>query len=110
MTHKADTVTHHLTPAIPAPESLDRNPQASPTSDFGSQQLAISNPADLRFGVAPKPLTTRRGLTIGGGIVYPELNFTLPPMLVDASTMPEVRAQYQQIITGALHRAVEQIG
>ena len=46
-------------------------------------------------------------MTIGGGVVYPELNFTLPPMFVDQNTMPEVRAQYQQIITGALHRAVE---
>ena len=69
------------------------------------QSLAISDPADLRFGVAPKPLTTRHGLVLGGGIVYPELNFTLPPMFVDESTMPEVRAQYQQIITGALAAA-----
>lgn len=70
-------------------------------------QLAISNPADLRFGVAPKPLVTRHGMTIGGGVVYPELNFTLPPMYVNQQTMPEVRRQYQQIITGALQRAVE---
>ena len=70
-------------------------------------QLAISNPADLRFGVAPKPLITRRGMAIGGGLVYPELNFTLPPMYVNGETMPEVRRQYQQIITGALQRAVE---
>jgi methanol---5-hydroxybenzimidazolylcobamide Co-methyltransferase len=69
--------------------------------------LAISNPAELRFGVAPKPLLTRHGLSIGGGQVYPELNFTLPPMFVDQTTMPEVRTQYQQIITGALQRAVE---
>jgi methanol--5-hydroxybenzimidazolylcobamide Co-methyltransferase len=40
-------------------------------------RLAISEPAELRFGVAPKPLVTRRGLSIGGGSVYPELNFTL---------------------------------
>ena len=70
-------------------------------------QLAIAKPAELCFGVAPKPLATRHGLSIGGGLVYPELNFTLPPMLVDASTMPEVRKQYQQIITGALQRAAE---
>ncbi len=70
-------------------------------------RLAISNPAELLFGVAPKPLTTRRGMVIGGGQVYPELNFTLPPMFVDASTMPEVRNQYREIITGALQRAVE---
>jgi len=70
-------------------------------------ELAIADPAQLRFGVAPKPLTTRRGMTIGGGLVYPELNFTLPTMLVDETTMPEVRRNYRDIITGALQRAVE---
>lgn len=70
-------------------------------------QLAIETPDGLQFGVAPKPLRTRRGLVLGGGTVYPELNFTLPPMLVDASTMPEVRQQYEQMITGALRRAVD---
>ena len=70
-------------------------------------KLAVENPANLRFGLAPKPLKTRDGMTIGGGIVYPELNFTLPPMFVDKDTMPEVRTQYQQIITGAMQRAVE---
>lgn len=69
--------------------------------------LTITDPADLRFGVSPRPLTTKRGLSLGGGVVYPELNFTLPPMLVNAGTMPEVRAHYRQIITGALQRAVE---
>jgi methanol--5-hydroxybenzimidazolylcobamide Co-methyltransferase len=71
------------------------------------QDLAISDSSHLRFGFAPRPLTTRRGLNIGGGLVYPELNFTLPPMTVDETTMPEVRRQYGQIITGALQRAVE---
>jgi len=71
------------------------------------RELTIAKPADLLFGVAPKPLTTRRGMTLGGGLVYPELNFTLPPMFVDATTMPEVRRNYQQIITGAMQRAVE---
>lgn len=70
-------------------------------------QLAIAHAADLRFGVSPKPLTTRRGLTLGGGLVHPELNFTLPTILVNAETMPEVRQHYQQIIAGALQRAVE---
>jgi methanol--5-hydroxybenzimidazolylcobamide Co-methyltransferase len=69
--------------------------------------LAIADPADLRFGVSPRPLTTRDGLTLGGGLVYPELNFTLPPMLVEESTLPEVRRQYREIITGALQRAAE---
>ena len=70
-------------------------------------RLVIDDPANLVFGSAPHPLTTRLGLTIGGGVVYPELNFTLPPMLVDETTMPEVRRQYDQIIKGALQRAVE---
>jgi len=69
--------------------------------------LAISDPAQLRFGVAPKPLNTRHGMSIGGGIVYPELNFTLPPMFVNETTLPEVKRQYREIIDGALHRAVE---
>ncbi len=73
----------------------------------GFKSLAIADPDDLRFGVSPKPLTTRQGLTIGGGVVYPEINFTLPPMFVNQATMPEVRTQYQQIITGVLQRAVE---
>jgi hypothetical protein len=33
------------------------------------QQLTIEKPADLLFGVAPKPLKTRRGMTLGGGLV-----------------------------------------
>ncbi len=71
------------------------------------ESLAISDPAELRFGTCPKPLVTRQGLTIGGGLVYPELNFTLPTMFVDQSTMPDVRVQYRQIITGATQRAAE---
>ena len=39
--------------------------------------------------------------------MYPELNFTLPTMLVDPSTMPQVRRHYREIITGAMQRAVE---
>ena len=48
------------------------------------KSLAISDPAELTFGLAPKPVTTRSGMVIGGGTVYPELNFTLPPMTIDA--------------------------
>ncbi|WP_043585236.1 methanol--corrinoid methyltransferase [Geminisphaera colitermitum] len=70
-------------------------------------KLTITDPKDLLFGTAPHPLRTKRGLNIGGGIVYPELNFTLPPMEVTAATMPEVERQYEGIITGALKRAAE---
>ncbi len=70
-------------------------------------QLAIEDADSLRFGVAPRALTTARGLVIGGRLVYPELNFTLPTVLVDESTMPEVRQQYREIIAEATQRAVD---
>ena len=69
--------------------------------------LAIDTADDLCFGVAPRPLKTRRGMVIGGGTVYPELNFTLPDITVEEANMPKIRDHYRQIITGALHRAVE---
>lgn len=71
------------------------------------RQLAIPRADDLLFGTAPRPLTTRHGLRIGGGLVYPELNFTLPPMDVTAATMPVVTRHYRDIITDALRRAAE---
>lgn len=51
------------------------------------QKLTIDNPSDLIFGTAPYPITTRRGIVIGGGRVYPELNFTLPPISINARYM-----------------------
>ncbi len=71
------------------------------------RQLAIDSPDNLLFGTAPRPLTTRRGMVIGGGTVYPEFNFTLPDIAIDEGSMPAVRRQYQQIIDDALRRAVE---
>jgi hypothetical protein len=58
--------------------------------------LAITNPKDQRFGVVPKPLTTRRGMVLGGGRVYPEINFTLPNIGVDVASMPKTRTFYQR--------------
>ncbi len=69
--------------------------------------LAISNPTHLTFGYAPKPVRTRSGMVIGGGIVYPEINFTLPSMIVNLETMPEVIRQYREMIVGVLTRASE---
>ncbi len=34
--------------------------------------LAVNTATDLMFGVAPNPLTTRSGMVIGGGTVYPD--------------------------------------
>lgn len=70
-------------------------------------QLAISNLDDFVFGTSPHPVTLKNGLTIGGGKVLPELNFTLPNMQIDAGSMPEVHHQYTQMIEEACARAVE---
>jgi len=69
--------------------------------------LAIDRSEDLIFGRAPHPVTCGHDLTIGGGLVYPEINFTLPPMEINKATMPEVLDQYQKIIDGVCRRAVD---
>jgi hypothetical protein len=74
------------------------------------QNLAIADPTELCFGRCSRPLTTRRGLTIGGGMVYPEWNFTLPTLLLEEATPPEVRNEYRQIITGAFQREAQRDG
>jgi len=69
-------------------------------------KLTISDPKNLFFGTAPYPVKTARGLVIGGGIVYPELNFTLPPMSINKETIPDVINHYKEIVSGALEHAV----
>lgn len=68
--------------------------------------LSINHAEDLLFGKSPKPVTTRRGLKIGGGQVYSELNFTLPVMSIEANTLDKVYSHYREIAEGALERAV----
>jgi methanol--5-hydroxybenzimidazolylcobamide Co-methyltransferase len=70
-------------------------------------RLAIDRPEALIFGRSPRPLKLPNGLTIGDGVFYPEINFTLPAMTIDAETMPDVRAQYAQMIDGVCARAVD---
>jgi methanol---5-hydroxybenzimidazolylcobamide Co-methyltransferase len=69
--------------------------------------LAIQDLDAFIYGSSPLPVTLKNGLVIGGGTVYPELNFTLPDMIVDAGSMNEVRKQYTMMITEACKRAVE---
>ena len=71
------------------------------------QQLAIQNLNDFIFGQSPKPVTLKNGMVIGGGIVFPELNFTLPSMEINQSTLVDVNQQYEQMINEACTRAVE---
>jgi methanol---5-hydroxybenzimidazolylcobamide Co-methyltransferase len=60
------------------------------------KSLVINNPEDLMFGIAPNPVKTHRGLEIGGGQVYPELNFTLPVMSINDNTLNEVYTHYRE--------------
>jgi methanol--5-hydroxybenzimidazolylcobamide Co-methyltransferase len=69
--------------------------------------MVIGRPEDLLFGRAPFPVTSRRGSVVGGGAVYPELNFTLPTMHIESSTLPEIREQYRSIVTEGLERAID---
>jgi methanol--5-hydroxybenzimidazolylcobamide Co-methyltransferase len=69
--------------------------------------LSISDPEDLVFGWAPKPVHTRRGLTFGAGIVYPELNFTLPPIQVSRDNLKSILEQYKNTVNEALNRALD---
>jgi methanol--5-hydroxybenzimidazolylcobamide Co-methyltransferase len=72
-----------------------------------NKKLIINNPEQLIFGNAPHPVKTRRGLEIGGGQVYAELNFTLPMMSINNDTLPDVYRHYKDIAEGALQRALE---
>ena len=70
-------------------------------------KLAYTSVDDFIYGSCPNPVTTKNGLVIGGGIVYPEVNFTLPPMNINKDTMPEVLRIYKEIIDGVLKKAHE---
>lgn len=68
--------------------------------------LAVPTAHGLLFGTAPHPVTTRRGIVIGGGIVYPELNFTLAPTKITLASIPALRLEYAGIVRDALERAL----
>ncbi len=60
-------------------------------------KLAVKDASELMFGKAPAPATCGFKLTVGSGQVYPEINFTLPTMLIEEKTWPAVVEQYQEI-------------
>ncbi|MBC3887748.1 methanol--corrinoid methyltransferase [Acetobacterium paludosum] len=70
-------------------------------------QLAYRNLDDFVYGSSPKPVTTKSGMVIGGGTVYPEINFTLPGMDINDSTIKKAATIYSNIIDGVLKRAAE---
>ncbi len=59
--------------------------------------LSITSPQQLMFGRASKPLSCGFGLQLGKGKVHPELNFTLPTMVLNESSWAAVLAHYEEI-------------
>jgi len=68
-------------------------------------KTAYENLSDFVFGKSIHPVKLKNGMSIGGGVMYPEINFTLPTMLITKDTMPAVLDQYKEIITGVCERA-----
>ena len=69
-------------------------------------QLALKDIADLRYGLAPKPVRCGFDLEIGAGQVFPEVNFTLPAIEVCAVNWSQVLAHYEEIARNVVARAV----
>jgi methanol--5-hydroxybenzimidazolylcobamide Co-methyltransferase len=59
--------------------------------------LSVPTAEALTYGRAPHPVSCGRDLVIGGGDVYPEINFTLPTMNIEQATWPEVVKEYEAV-------------
>lgn len=69
------------------------------------RQTAYTDLNSFLYARAIHPVLLKNGMSIGGGTLYPEINFTLPSMNVEQGTMQEVLRQYREIITGVCERA-----
>ena len=74
---------------------------------MNTDKLLIDNPDNLLFGKAPKPVKLKRGFEIGSGEVYPEINFTLPQMIIDESNWSEIKDIYREMATDVCKRAAD---
>ncbi len=70
------------------------------------KQLAISDAANLRYGLTPKPVHCGFDLDIGAGLVFPEVNFTRPAIEVCAPNWNQVVGHYEEIARNVVTRAV----
>jgi len=67
-------------------------------------KLAINKHEELIMGISPNPVKCGNELTIGAGKVFPEINFTLPTMIITQETMGEVRKHYSEMMENILAR------
>lgn len=72
-----------------------------------SKSIAIDTIEKFVYGRSPKPVTTARGLELGTGLVFPEVNFTLPAMNCNQETWTTVLAHYTEMIDDVIRRSVE---
>lgn len=70
-------------------------------------ELFVKDIGEFVYGMSGNPVHCKNGLVIGGGLILPEINFTLPPMSISQDTMPEVISQYKSIIEDVCKRARE---
>ena len=67
-------------------------------------QMAYKNGAEMMFGTAKKPVTTKRGMVLGGGFVHPEV---VPhPRPGSEKTMKTLLREYERANGDALERMV----
>ena len=60
---------------------------------------AYQNLSDFIYGKSLHPIPPKKRHDNRRRTVYPEVNFTLPSMMITKETMPEVIASYREIIT-----------
>ncbi len=72
-----------------------------------SKEIAIDSIDQFVYGVCPKPVTTKRGLELGTGLVFPEVNFTLPAMNCTKETWPQVVGHYTEMVDDVIRRSIE---
>lgn len=70
-------------------------------------KLAYDSVDDFIYGKCPNPVTCKNGMVIGGGILYPEVNFTLPAMNATEETLEDAKRIYQEIISGVMEKAYQ---
>ncbi|MEE9117544.1 MAG: methyltransferase MtaB domain-containing protein, partial [Calditrichia bacterium] len=66
--------------------------------------LAYNSSKEMMFGKAIHTVHCGFDLTLGEGLVFPEVNFTLPIMKVDKENLSKILRQYEEMVSTVLKR------